>query len=102
MRQAIGRLLTLGIVDQEQADVAYKQIDDRNKILASKAAQVNAPLPNVAKSDFPVIEGGMPQTPGGMAVDNRAAVVGNDPLMQGIANRGYYLGGIVSAKKVNQ
>lgn len=101
MRQAIGRLLTLGAIDQEQADTAYNQINERNKLLASKASNVNAPLPNVAKSDFPVIEGGRPQTPGGMAVDSRTAVAGNDPLMQGIANRGYYQGGIVNAKKVN-
>ena len=101
MRQAIGRLLTLGVIDQEQADLANAQIEERNKILASKASRIEAPLPNVARSDFPVIEGGMPQTPGGMQNPNRIALAGGDPVMQGIASRGMYQGGIVNAKKVN-
>jgi hypothetical protein len=101
MRQAIGRLLTLGAIDQEQADLANAQIDERNKILASKASRIEAPLPNVARSDFPVIEGGMPQSPGGMQNPNRIALAGGDPVMQGIATRGYNQGGIISAKKVN-
>ena len=43
----------------------------------------------------------MPQTPGGMQDPNRIALAGGDPVMQGIASRGMYQGGIVNAKKVN-
>ena len=84
MRQAIGRLLTLGVIDDEQAKMANLQIDKRTQMLAQRS-ELNTPLPNVAKSDFPIIEGGMSQNASMQPAGNRMALAGNDPLLQGIA-----------------
>jgi len=87
-RQIVGRMFTDGIISKEERDDAFGQVDDFQKKSAIQEASTNNDpvLPEVNKSNFPVMPSGSGSTPAGGS---------NVQLYDALFNKG----GIVSAKK---
>jgi len=88
--QMIGRLFTIGAIDEDQKKLAEAQLSERNKAIDLRNEQASLPLPDVATSNFPVINQG-----GGALT-----ATGSNPQLAQALNL-FNKGGIVSAKKVN-
>jgi len=86
--QMVGRLFTIGAIDQDQKKMAEATIEERNKTIDQVAQSRSVPLPNVQPSDFPVIPQG-----------NTTQATGNSNTQMAQALNLFNKGGIVSAKK---
>jgi len=86
--QMVGRLFTIGAIDEDQKKMADATLRERNAIVDRIAESRSVPLPEVQPSNFPVIpQGNTTQAPSGSNTQMAQAL--------NLFNKG----GIVSAKK---
>jgi len=85
--QMIGRLFTIGAIDDDQKRFAEAQLNERNQAIDARNEQAALPLPEVQPSNFPIINQG-----GGVPTG------GSNPQLAQALNL-FNKGGIVSAKK---
>ena len=90
-RQIIGRMLTDGIITEQERDEVFSELDTTLDTLERQTISTNnqAMLPNVTQSNFPVINQG----------GNIGGQGSNTELAQALNL--FNKGGIVSATKVN-